>query len=140
MPLQSHFQGPELVLVIVVAVPVAHKLVDGATLNVPLLLVPHVPSVTVRVNVDVTLVAEFTVTVQVAVPLHAPDHPVKVLPLEGAAVRVTEVPVVMEAEQVEPQLMPPVEEAIVPAPVPDLVTERVKESKAPDCPERTGQT
>ncbi len=93
-----------------------------------------------RAKAAVTLFAASIVTVQVPVPLHAPVHPVKVLPLAGAAMRVTEVPVLMAAEQVVPQEIPPVEEVTVPVPVPDLVTERVKESKAPDCPERTGQT
>jgi hypothetical protein len=40
----------------------------------------------------VTLVPALIVTWQVRVPLHAPNQPVKVLPLVGVAVRVTVVP------------------------------------------------
>ena len=43
-------------------------------------------------NVAVTDVAAFIVTVQVPVPEHAPDHPVKVYPLFGEAVKVTDFP------------------------------------------------
>ena len=88
----------------------------------------------------VTLFAVSMVTVQVPVPLHAPVHPAKELPMFGVAERVMEVPVVIEAEQVEPQLMTPVEEVTVPVPVPDLVTESVGEPDSTDCPPRTGQT
>jgi len=40
----------------------------------------------------VTDVAAFIVMVQVPVPEHAPDQPVKVYPLFGEAVKVTDVP------------------------------------------------
>ena len=56
----------------------------------------------------------------VAVPVHAPDHPVNVEPAAGVAVRVTVCPGVPFAVQVVPQLMEPVE-VTVPDPVPDLV-------------------
>ncbi len=42
------------------------------------------------------------------------------------AVRVTVVPLASVAEQVEPQLMPPVLEVTVPVPVPDRATVRGK--------------
>jgi hypothetical protein len=44
------------------------------------------------VKVAVTDFAEVIVTVQVPVPVHAPDQPVKVDPVVAAAVKVTDVP------------------------------------------------
>jgi hypothetical protein len=75
-------------------------------------------------NVAVTFRAALIVTVQVPVPLQAPDQPVKVEPAVGAAVRVTDVPSAILAEQVLPQLMP-AGELTVPVPVPALVTDRL---------------
>jgi hypothetical protein len=73
----------------------------------------------------VTLVAPSTVTVQVVVdPEQAPLQPVKVDPLAGVAVRVTEVESVNVALQVAPQVMPAGAEETVPAPVPAVVTVR----------------
>ncbi len=46
------------------------------------------------------------VTVQELAPLHAPDQLLKVYPLVGDAVSVTDVPWVYVVEQVEPQEMP----------------------------------
>ena len=65
----------------------------------------------------------------VAVPEHEPAHPVNTDPAAGVAVRVTEVPCAMLAEQgveVE-QLMPPTLDVTVPAPVPEpnALAERV---------------
>ena len=60
------------------------------------------------------------------VPEHAPDQPAKVEPDVGVAVRVTEVPLVNDAEQVEPHEMPDGFDEMVPAPVPDRLTERAK--------------
>ena len=76
-------------------------------------------------NVAVTLVLALTVTVQVAVPVQAPDQPAKVEPEEGVAVRVTEVPLLKVAAQVEPQLIPAGVLVTVPVPVPAGVTVRV---------------
>jgi hypothetical protein len=45
-------------------------------------------------------------TVQVVLPLHAPDHPAKKAPFEGAGVSFTLVPEEKEALQVGAQLMP----------------------------------
>jgi hypothetical protein len=64
--------------------------------------------------------------VHVPVPEHAFPQPVNVEPEAGVAVRVTDVPEVMETEHVEPQFTPPVLEVIVPLPAPLFVTERVK--------------
>ena len=66
--------------------------------------------------------AALSVTEHVAAPLHAPLHPVKVYPVCGAAVRVTVVPLVKFAEQVEPQLIPEGELVTVPVPEPAGVT------------------
>ena len=59
-------------------------------------------------------------TVQAAVPVQAPDQPVKVEPEAGVAVRVTEVPLPKLAVQVEPQSMPAGLLVTVPAPVPEF--------------------
>jgi hypothetical protein len=69
-------------------------------------------------NVAVAEVFALNDTVHVPVPLQAPDQPANVDPEAGVAVRVTEVPLSKEAEQVEPQLMPDGLLVIVPAPVP----------------------
>jgi len=72
------------------------------------------------------------VTVQVvAVPVHAPLQPVKVEPAPAAAVSVTGVPVVYDAEHVVPQLMPAGLLVTVPAPAPALETVRVEPADAP---------
>ena len=76
-------------------------------------------------KVAVTALAADIVTVQVPVPAHAPLQPVNDDPADGTAVRVTEVPVANEAEQVAPQLMPAGDEVTVPVPVPAFVTVRL---------------
>ena len=51
--------------------------------------------------------AASTVTAQVEErPVHAPDHPAKIKPLAGAAVRITSVSVTYVSKQSEPQLIP----------------------------------
>jgi hypothetical protein len=60
-----------------------------------------------------------------AVPVHAPLQPAKVLPLVAKAVNVTLEPDARLAEQVLPQEIPPVLLVTVPTPVPLLVIERV---------------
>jgi hypothetical protein len=68
------------------------------------------------------------VTVQVlAVPVHAPPQPAKVLPLVATAVSVTLVPDVRLAEQVLPQEIPAGLLVRVPDPVPLLVTDSAYE-------------
>jgi hypothetical protein len=87
----------------------------------------------IRVNVAVAFLAPSTVTVQVGpVPLHAPDQPVKVLPLSGVADRVTEVPQGNDALHVAPQEMPAGAETTVPLPVPPLVTVMEEVEDEPD--------
>src|SRR5262245_6230958 len=61
----------------------------------------------------------------VVVPVQAPLQPVNVEQAAAAAVSVTDVPVVYEAEQVVPQLMPAGMLVTVPAPAPALETVRV---------------
>jgi hypothetical protein len=60
---------------------------------------PETPTVSVWdwvwvcwVNVAVTVVADFNVTLQEPVPVQAPLHPVNVDPVDGTAVRVTPAP------------------------------------------------
>ena len=65
---------------------------------------------------------EFSVSVQVDVPLHAPDQPANVDPAAGMAVRVTELPVAKFAEHVCPQSIPAGLLVTVPDPVPEFVT------------------
>src|SRR6185436_18233283 len=70
------------------------------------------------------------VTVQVPVPVQPPPlQPVNVEPAEGAAVKVTMVPLVKAWAQVAPQEMPAGELVTVPVPFPDFATVSVKD----DC-------
>jgi hypothetical protein len=66
--------------------------------------------------------------VMVAVPVvqPVPDQPENVEPVVGAAVNVTNAPLLKEAEQVLPQLMPAGALVTVPVPVPVLLTAKVK--------------
>jgi hypothetical protein len=74
-------------------------------------------------NVAVTDSFAVIVTVHEPVPVHAPDQPLKLDPDAGVAERVTEAPLVSDAEQVDPQLIdPPV---TVPVPVPAVLAVRV---------------
>ena len=76
-------------------------------------------------NVAVTALAAFMVTLQAPVPLQAPLQPAKTEPEAGVAVRFTTVPLVKLAEQVAPQEIPAGELVTVPVPVPVSVTVRV---------------
>lgn len=73
-------------------------------------------------KVAVTDSAPFIVTVQPAVPAHAPDQPAKVDPGFGCAVNVTWVPWLNSCEQPEPQSMPAGALVTVPDPEPAGVT------------------
>ena len=76
-------------------------------------------------KVALTDFAWLRVTVQVvALPVHAPNQPPKVVPVAGAAVRVTWVLVAKLALQVAPQSIPAGE--LVMVPVPDPTVERLK--------------
>src|SRR5215470_149741 len=80
----------------------------------------------------VTVVAAFTVTVQVPVPVQPPPlQPPKVEPVAAAAVRVTIVPFAYDAEHVAPQLMPAGELVTVPLPAPALETVKVEPVDTP---------
>jgi len=78
-------------------------------------------------KVAVTACAALIVTLQAPVPVQLPLQPVKVEPAAGAAVKVTAVPLVNEAEQVAPQEIPAGELVTVPLPAPDLVTVSAKD-------------
>jgi phage tail protein X len=80
-----------------------------------------------RAKFAVTDVAAFIVTVQVPVPEHPPPvQPVNAAPAEGVAVSVTAVPLLNDAEQVAPQLMPAGALVTVPGPAPERLTVRTK--------------
>jgi hypothetical protein len=85
--------------------------------------------VLVVAKIAVTACAALIVTLQAPVPVQAPLQPAKVEPVAGAAVRLTAVPLVNEAEQVAPQEMPAGVLVTVPLPVPDLVTVSAKDGK-----------
>jgi hypothetical protein len=70
------------------------------------------------VNVAVTEALPVNVTLQVPVPVQAPDQPANVEPAFGTAVSVTMVPLVKLALHVAPQLIPAGLLVTVPAPVP----------------------
>jgi len=66
--------------------------------------------------------AAFITTLQVDLPVQAPDHPEKNAPLPGVAVSVTAVPALNEALQVGEQLIPAGLLVTVPVEVPANVT------------------
>lgn len=76
-------------------------------------------------NVAVTEVLAVMVMLHEPVPLQAPLQPPKVEVELGDWVRVTAVPDVKDAVQVEPQLMPVGPLVIVPPPEPELCTVRL---------------
>lgn len=78
-------------------------------------------SVKVWLKVAVTVVLAVKFTVQVPVPLQPPPlQPANTDPLAALAVKVTEVPLLKDAEHVPPQLIPAGEEVTVPLPWPLL--------------------
>ncbi|NKE70328.1 hypothetical protein MNODULE_06195 [Nitrospiraceae bacterium HYJII51-Mn-bac16s-1-B09] len=78
-------------------------------------------------KVAVTDFAALIVTVQeVPAALSQPDQPAKIELAEGAAVSVIDVPLLKDAEQVAPQLIPAGLLVTVPVPDPFLATVRVK--------------
>jgi hypothetical protein len=70
----------------------------------------------------VTVVVPLMVTMQVPVPVQAPDQPVKLDPMVAEAVRVTTVPSAKIGLQVDGQETPAGEEVTVPDPVPAITT------------------
>ena len=78
-------------------------------------------------NVAVTAALPVKVTLQLPVPVQAPDQPANVELAFGAAVSVTIVPLVKLALHIAPQLIPEGLLVIVPAPVPELWTVSWKE-------------
>ena len=80
-----------------------------------------VVTVGVKTNAAVTLFVPVMVTVQVPLVLvQAPLHPVKLLPVVGVAESSTRVPLLNEALQVLPQVIPAGLLDMVPLPVPEL--------------------
>ena len=101
----------------------------GVLVTVP---VPLPPLVTVsakgcRPKFAVTEVAAFIVTAHVPVPVHAPLQPVNVAPAAGVAVSVMAVPLLKDAKQVVPQLMPAGALVTVPSPAPVRLTVSAKD-------------
>ena len=82
-------------------------------------------STTLVEKVAVTSGLDVSVREHEPVPVHAPDHPEKVEPERGVAVRVTMVPDESVVWQREPHEIPPPD--TVPCPVPCLETARVNE-------------
>lgn len=76
-------------------------------------------------NVAVTLRARLIETVQVPVPEQAPLQPVKLDPVDAAAVSVTVVPAAKVPLQLLLHAMPPGEDVTTPEPVPRVVKVRV---------------
>lgn len=72
----------------------------------------------------VAVLAPSMVSLQGSVPLHASLHPAEEEPLSEVAARATEVSLLNEPKQVEPQLMPKGELVTVPLPVPTFLTAR----------------
>ena len=75
-----------------------------------------------ELKVAVTEWAAVRVTLQVAVPVQAPDQPAKILLAPGVALSVTWLFCVKLAEQVVGQLIPAGVLVTVPVPVPAMVT------------------
>lgn len=73
-------------------------------------------------NVGVTVTPVVSVRLHVPFPVHAPDHPSKVLPESAVAVNTTAVPLGKLAVQVCGQLIPAGALVTVPVPVPALAT------------------
>jgi hypothetical protein len=129
------------VAVSVTAVPLANAAEHVAPQEMPAGLLVTVPEpapalLTVRVkdgtaNVAVTVVAAFSVTVQVPVPEQPPPlQPEKVEPAAGVAVKVTAVPLAYAAMHVAPQEIPAGLLVTVPIPEPVLFTVSVKACRA----------
>jgi hypothetical protein len=92
-------------------------------------------------NVAVTDLAAFIVTMQLAVPEQpAPDQPAKDEPAAAAAVKVTLIPLAYACEQVEPQLIPAGELDTVPDPLPPFDTDRVNADADPTNPSPVAST
>ena len=117
-PLTESVPAPMLVIVTVCASEVVR--VDWPPKSIDAGLAIAVGDPAAVVNVAETDVAAFIVTMQVPVPLHAPDQPANTEPLPAAADSVTGAPVLKFAVHVAPQLMPAGTEVTVP--VPDFVT------------------
>jgi hypothetical protein len=82
---------------------------------------PPPPSpTTLLIKAAVAILSASIRTSQAPVPEHAFDHPAKVEPDAGVAVRVTVAPIVTVAVHVEPQSMPEGAEVTVPLPVLEL--------------------
>src|SRR6267142_2329325 len=104
-----------------VAVTVVAALMVTVQVPAPALLTVSVKDCGAKVAV--TEVAALIVTVHVPLPVQPPPlQPEKVEPAAGAAVKVTEEPVVNEAEQAVPQEMPAGLLVTVPLPAPALET------------------
>jgi hypothetical protein len=95
---------------------------DGLLVTIPVPVPAKVTASTgwaaIAVNCAITEVCEVRVTTHELIPEHAPDHPVKVDPDAGVAVRVTLVPELNFAVQVDPQLIPEGLLLTIPVPVP----------------------
>jgi hypothetical protein len=120
----------------VTAVPLANAAEHVVPQEIPAGLLVTVPvpvpvlltdSVGGTAKLAVTVVAAFSVTLQVPVPEQPPPlQPEKVEPAAGAAVRVTTVPLLNAAEHVAPHVIPAGLLVTVPVPAPGLLTDSVR--------------
>lgn len=145
LPLQAPLQPLKVesesgVAVKVTDVPVGKSAEQVAPQLIPaglLVTVPLPPPALVTVSlkavekVAVTDLLAFMTTVHVAaVLIQSPLQPVKTELVAASALRVTVVPLVKDAEQVAPQLIPAGVLVTVPLPVPDLLAMSVKVGRA----------
>ncbi|MCB0862107.1 MAG: hypothetical protein KDB66_02710 [Solirubrobacterales bacterium] len=96
----------------------------GVILSAPNLGLPVGRTVSLS-NEAVTDLASLIVTLQVPVPVQAPDQPVNDEPVPAVGVNVTSVPKSKSAVQLEPQFTPAGAEVTVPEPAPDFETVKV---------------
>jgi len=115
---------PPTLAVRVIAAPLAAGLAElESVVDVTACPVPALPLLKIAVMAE----GLFRAKAQVLVPVQAmspepPLQPTKVDPFAGAAVNTIEVPILNDALQVEPQLIPAGDEVTVPLPLPALVT------------------
>jgi hypothetical protein len=124
-PLAANADRVTLAPLLKLAVQAGGQLIPaGLLLTVPLPATVTVNGKLTIPNVAMTEVLPFSVIAQPPVPVQAPLHPVKLLPVPGVAVSVTTVPPLKLAVQVPGQVIPP--GLLVTVPPPTTVTDSGK--------------